>query len=58
MDKVLNTLIKRNYEIVDKHEKIKNEDSAGILKFGEYIPMIFVSIKIGIDMLLVITNYL
>lgn len=58
MDRMLNTLIRRNYEIVDKHEEIKNEDSLSLLKFSEYIPMIFVSLKLGVDMMLIISNYL
>ncbi len=57
-DKLLNTLISRNYEMVDKHEEISNADNISILKFSEYIPMIFVSLKLGADMLLIITNYL
>lgn len=58
MDRMLNALIRRNYEIVDKHEEIKNEDSLSLLKFSEYIPMIFVSLKLGVDMMLIISNYL
>lgn len=58
MDRMLNTLIRRNYEIVDKHEEIKNEDNLSMLKFSEYIPMIFVSLKLGVDMMLIISNYL
>lgn len=54
----VNTLIKRNYEMVDKHEKIKNRDSISVMRFGEYIPMVFVSVKMSVDMLLIITNYL
>lgn len=57
-ESLLNTLIKRNYELVNKHDEIRNRDSLGLLKFGEYIPMLFVSIKIAVDMLLVITGYL
>lgn len=58
MELTINTLIKRNYEMVDKHEKIKNQDSISVMRFGEYIPMVFVSIKMSVDMLLIITNYL
>lgn len=58
MDRMLNALIRRNYEIVDKHEEIKNEDNLSLLKFSEYIPMIFVSLKLGVDMMLIISNYL
>ncbi len=57
-DRLLNSLIKRNYEMVDKHEEISNADSISVMKFSEYIPMIFVSLKLGADMLLLISNYL
>ena len=57
-DNVLNELIRRNYDIVDKHEELDNQDKLSVLRFAEYIPMAFVSLKMGIDMLLVVTNYL
>lgn len=58
IDTTMNTLIKRNYEMIDKHEEVKNQNSISMMQFAEYIPMIFVSLKISADMLLVITNYL
>ena len=58
IDITMNTLIKRNYEMIDKHEEVKNQNSISMMQFAEYIPMIFVSLKISADMLLVITNYL
>ncbi len=58
IDRTMNTLIRRNYEMVDKHEEMRNQDSISALRFGEYIPMVFVSCKIAVDMLLIITNYL
>lgn len=58
IDTTMNTLIKRNYEMIDKHEEVKNQNSISVMQFAEYIPMIFVSLKISADMLLVITNYL
>ena len=58
IDEMMNTIIKRNNELVDKHEEIKNQSNISAMKFAEYIPMIFVSIKIAADMLLVITRYL
>ncbi|MBQ4282967.1 MAG: hypothetical protein IJB96_03465 [Lachnospira sp.] len=57
-DRLLNSLIRRNYEMVDKHEELSNADSISVLKFSEYIPMIFVALKLGADMLLIISNYL
>lgn len=58
MERLVNTLIKRNYELVDKHEELNNADNISAMRMGEYIPMLFVSLKIAVDMLLVITNYL
>ena len=58
IDITMNTLIKRNYEMIDKHEEVKNQNSISMMQFAEYIPMIFVSLKISVDMLLVIMNYL
>lgn len=58
IDTTMNTLIKRNYEMIDKHEEVKNQNSISVMQFAEYIPMVFVSLKISADMLLVITNYL
>ena len=57
-DEMMNTIIKRNYEIVDKYEENKNQNNLSALRFAEYIPMIFVSLKIAVDMLMVITGYL
>lgn len=57
-DEMMNTIIKRNYEIVDKYEENKNQNNLSALRFAEYIPMIFVSLKIAADMLMVITGYL
>jgi len=58
IDTTMNTLIKRNYEMIDKHEEVKNQNTVSMLQFAEYIPMVFVSLKISADMLLVITSYL
>ena len=57
-DEMMNTIIKRNYEIIDKYEENKNQNNLSALRFAEYIPMIFVSLKIAADMLMVITGYL
>ena len=58
MSKVISGLISRKYELVDKHEAQRNQNNISILKFAEYIPLFIVSVKIGIDMMLVISNYL
>lgn len=58
IDRTVNTFIRRNYEIMDKHEEIRNQNSISGMRFGEYIPMLFVSVKMAVDMLLIITNYL
>lgn len=54
----INTLMRRNIEMIDKHEQSQCEDMISVLRFCEYVPTIFVSLKIAADMLLVITNYL
>ena len=40
------------------YEENKNQNNLSALRFAEYIPMIFVSLKIAADMLMVITGYL
>ncbi len=57
-DEAINGLIKRNYELMDKHEADKNKDTISTMKFAEYIPTVFVSFKIAVDMMLVVSNYL
>lgn len=58
IDATINSIIKRNYEMMEKHDQIMYEDNISVLQFCEYIPTIFVSIKIAVDMMLVIMNYL
>jgi hypothetical protein len=58
MSEVIGNLISRKYELVDKHESLKNQNDISVLRFAEYIPLLIVSVKIGTDMLLVISNYL
>ena len=43
---------------MDKNEADKNKDTISTMKFAEYIPTVFVSFKIAIDMMLVVSNYL
>ena len=57
-DETINGLIKRNYQFIDEHQKEKNGDAISVMTFMEYIPTLFVSMKVAVDMLLVITNYL
>lgn len=57
-DNTINTLIERNYSLMDRYEYIKNKDTISVMKFAEYIPTFFVSFKVAIDLILVITNYL
>jgi hypothetical protein len=54
----ISTLIARNYELLDQHELIRNKDSISMMRFGEYIPTLFVSLKIAVDIVLVITEFL
>ena len=58
IDDVINSIISRKNELADKHESLKNRDDISVLQFAEYIPLLFVSVKIGIDMMLVISSYL
>jgi hypothetical protein len=57
-DKTIQTLIQRNYELMEQYEMSNNRDTISAMQFAEYIPAFFVSIKVAADMLLVITNYL
>lgn len=58
VDMTIHTLIRRNYELMDKYEDTNNQDRISMMRFAEYIPTFFVSIKVAADMMLVITNYL
>lgn len=55
MDKQLNSLIERNYEIINKNEIISSEDRSAVLHFSENIPIIVACIKLGVDMLALIS---
>lgn len=58
MDSTINTMIARNYELQDKHECLKQADRLSLMKFSEYVPVFMVSIKIGLDMMLLLICYL
>lgn len=58
VDATIHTLIRRNYELMDKYEDTDNQDKISMMRFAEYIPTFFVSIKVAADMMLVIANYL
>lgn len=58
IEAAVNTLISRNYELMDKYEDTDNKDTISMMRFSEYIPTVFVSMKVAADMILVITNYL
>ncbi len=58
IDETIHSLIERNYELMNRYEEHKNQDQISAMKFAEYIPTFFVSFKIAIDMMLVVTNYL
>jgi hypothetical protein len=57
-DKTLQTLILRNYELMEQYETANNKDTISVMQFAEYIPTFFVSVKVAADMLLIISNYL
>ena len=54
-DESINTLINRNYEIMDRHEEQKEDDRKAMRGFSNYVPMLFVTVKICIDMLAMMT---
>lgn len=58
MDKQLNSLIERNYSIINKNEIASYEDRNAALHFSENIPIIIASIKLGIDMLALISIFI
>lgn len=58
MDEEINKIISRNYEMQDRHEAIRGRDYLSVMKFSEYIPVFFVSLKMGLDMILLISCYL
>ena len=41
IDTTMNTLIKRNYEMIDKHEEVKNQNSISMMQFAEYLRICF-----------------
>lgn len=51
MEKQLNSLIERNYKIIDKSEVISTEDRSAVLHFSENVPIIVAAVKLGVDML-------
>lgn len=57
-DETINTLIDRNYSILDKHDEMKEKTKASIRGFAYYIPMMFSMFKLGVDMLLMLTTFL
>ncbi len=57
-DSTINVLIERNYSVMGRYEQLKNRDVISVMKFAEYIPTLFVSFKVAVDMILVIINYL
>ncbi|MDO5403347.1 MAG: hypothetical protein Q4F11_07895 [Eubacteriales bacterium] len=58
IDGAINTLIARNYELQDKYQSLKQTDRLSLMKFSEYIPVFMVSVKMGFDMMLLLTCYL
>lgn len=58
IDTTIRMLLLRNYELMDKYEAVGNQDRISMMRFAEYVPTFFVSIKVAADMMLLITNYL
>lgn len=55
MDEQLSALIKRNYELINKNETGASSDRISVMKFSEYIPVLFASLKLGIDMVCLVS---
>ncbi len=58
VDETINTLIERNYSILDKHDELNEKTKASIRGFAYYIPMLFAVGKLSVDMLLMISTFL
>ncbi len=54
MDKNINRLIKRNYVLLAKNEQQEDESRLSILRFMEYIPMMAASLKLMLDIVLLL----
>lgn len=55
MEEQLAMLVKRNYEIINKNEIAASSDRNAVLHFTEYIPILIASVKLGIDMICLIS---
>lgn len=58
VDETINTLIERNYSILDKHDELNEKTKASMRGFAYYIPMLFAVGKLSVDMLLMISTFL
>lgn len=56
-DKQINTIIQRNSELVNKSEKMSNQDSLAIFGLLQLAPMLYASLKMIIDLGLFITQF-
>lgn len=54
----INALIERNNNLIDKTEKDLSEDKITIMSVILYIPMVFASIKLLIDLVIFITSFM
>lgn len=57
-DETINSLIARNNELINAQDKVEFINKTSALRFMEYIPVLFASIKMGVDMMLIVSLYL
>lgn len=55
MEEQLALLVKRNYEIINKNEIAASADRNAVLRFSEYVPLLIASVKLGVDMICLIS---
>lgn len=55
-DKAVNSLIDRNYNMLDRHERQYYKDRISVFRFMEYIPAMMAALKIGFDIMLTLTT--
>ena len=55
-DKAVNSLIDRNYNMLDRHERQYYKDRISVFRFMEYIPAMMAALKIGVDIMLTLTT--
>lgn len=55
VDEAINSLIKRNSEMIDKHEELKAASAKSLRNFSSIIPTVFITVKIALDMIVMLS---